>query len=161
QAPVPSAELFAESEQLHERAVENLTAALQQGHPLTLASLHNQACSWIDRCFHEEGSLTGKRVDTAVEQLRLVHKLRIEKLGKEHPDTQQTEKKISEISNLQKQMEKDGANHGAMEAFGTWQELLQSVGTRYMRVVVHMASGRKKWLEERHGEGVTLPSRAR
>ena len=83
QAPEPSAELFAESEQLHERAVENLTAALQQarvveyvimmyhlvvwgdvpsprqGHPLTLASLHNQACSWIDRCFHEEGSLTG------------------------------------------------------------------------------------------------------
>ena len=27
-------------------------------------------------------------------------------------------------------MEKDGANHGAMEAFGTWQELLQSVETR-------------------------------
>jgi len=126
EAPVPSAELFAESEQLHERAVENLTAALQQGHPLTLASLHNQACSWIDRCFHEEGSLTGKRVDTAVEQLRLVHKLRIEKLGKEHPDTQQTEKKISEISNLQKQMEKDGANHGAMEAFGTWQDLFNA-----------------------------------
>mmetsp|Transcript_38283 Transcript_38283/g.88482 ORF Transcript_38283/g.88482 Transcript_38283/m.88482 type:complete len:635 (+) Transcript_38283:116-2020(+) len=126
EAPEPTKELLEESRKLHERAVHGLTSALQQGHPLTLASLYNQACSWLDDCLHDGGGLSGPQVDTAIEQLQLVHRLRIEKLGKEHPDTQQAEKKLAEISQLQKQMSQDGPGSQQVEAYATWQDLFRA-----------------------------------
>ncbi|CAJ1427936.1 unnamed protein product [Effrenium voratum] len=128
EAPQPTKELLEESDQLHSRAVGSLTELLQQGHPLTLASMHNQACSWLDQCQFEEGSWSGPLVDEAVDQLRLVHKLRIEKLGKEHPDTVQTEKKLQEINRMKKQLENQdaGAAGKKIESFATFQDLFNA-----------------------------------
>eukprot|EP00931_Biecheleriopsis_adriatica_P058245 TRINITY_DN3461_c0_g1_i5.p1 TRINITY_DN3461_c0_g1~~TRINITY_DN3461_c0_g1_i5.p1 ORF type:complete len:789 (-),score=128.53 TRINITY_DN3461_c0_g1_i5:181-2547(-) len=103
EAPKPSEALFLEADAAHARAVSKLSSALSQGHPLTLAALHNQSCCWLEQSrFQGKDSLEGPLVDKAVAQLKLVHKLRIEKLGKEHPDTEQTERKLQEISLSQK-----------------------------------------------------------
>eukprot|EP00435_Cladocopium_sp_Y103_P073504 s127_g43.t3 len=129
EAPEPSAELFKESDQLHERAVQSLKDLLQQGHPLTLSSLHNQACSWLDRCVFQKTCSAGGPIDESISQLRLVHKLRVEKLGKEHPDTQQTERKLQEIARIQKQFanaDANGADQGRLESFPSFQDFFQA-----------------------------------
>jgi len=129
EAPEPSAELFNESDQLHQRAVQSLKDLLQQGHPLTLSSLHNQACSWLDRCVFQKTCSAGGPIDESISQLRLVHKLRVEKLGKEHPDTQQTERKLQEIARIQKQFansDANGADQGRLESFPSFQDFFQA-----------------------------------
>ncbi|CAK9012493.1 unnamed protein product [Durusdinium trenchii] len=124
EAPEPSNDLFTESEQLHQRAVQSLKDLLQQGHPLTLSAMHNQACSWLDRCLFDNKCDAGGPIDESVSQLRLVHKLRIEKLGKEHPDTQQTERKLQEITRTQKQLSQRnrGAEQGKLESFSSFED---------------------------------------
>eukprot|EP00434_Breviolum_minutum_P037612 symbB.v1.2.033357.t1/scaffold4121.1/size44329/8 len=150
EAPEPSEELFKESDQLHERAVQSLKDLFQQGHPLTLASMHNQACSWLDRCIFQKNCSSGGPIDASVSQLRLVHKLRVEKLGKEHPDTQQTEWKLQEIARIQKQFanaDPKVADQGNFETFPSFQDFFyahfETVRTAedFQQVRKHMHEG--------------------
>eukprot|EP00930_Biecheleria_cincta_P032841 TRINITY_DN2275_c0_g3_i1.p1 TRINITY_DN2275_c0_g3~~TRINITY_DN2275_c0_g3_i1.p1 ORF type:complete len:800 (-),score=143.67 TRINITY_DN2275_c0_g3_i1:259-2658(-) len=121
EAPKPTMELLEEAERAHERAASKLVEELSQGHPLSLAALHNQASCWLDRaCFEGQGTLKGPLVEKALSQLRTVYKLRIEKLGKEHPDTELTERKLAEVS--LRQMSSDSA---ALEGPSSWQDAFQ------------------------------------
>lgn len=121
EAPKASRELLEESERANERAASKLVEELSQGHPLSLAALHNQASCWLTRaCFEGQGTLAGPLVETALTQLRTVYKLRIEKLGKEHPDTKLTERKLAEVS--LRQMSSDSA---ALEGPSSWQDAFQ------------------------------------
>lgn len=122
EAPEPSTELLEESERSNERAASKLVQELSQGHPLSLAALHNQASCWLERArFEGKGLLKGPLVEKALAQLRTVYKLRIEKLGKEHPDTELTERKLNEV-NL-RQMSEDS---NIVEGPSTWQDTFQS-----------------------------------
>lgn len=121
EAPIASIELLEESERANERAASKLVEELSQGHPLSLAALHNQASCWLIRaCFEGQGTLTGPLVEKALTQLRTVYKLRIEKLGKEHPDTELTERKLAEVS--LRQMSSDSS---ALQGPSSWQDAFQ------------------------------------
>jgi len=103
-APYPTVAIFDEAEALHQRAVDRLTAILFDSHPLTLTAMHNQACHWLSRFQYEDRTsdappdwdLIGK----CAAQLHNVHKMRTEKLGKQHPETSLTETALVTCSGL-------------------------------------------------------------
>jgi hypothetical protein len=106
-APDPSEELMDEAEVLHARAVGRLQEVLHAAHPLALTAMHNQACHWLVRAkMISEGEVTSveqhlerlrKIEDTAEKLLQQVLTKRTQNLGKEHPDTVQTQQVINSM----------------------------------------------------------------
>jgi hypothetical protein len=93
---VASRKLLTEAEGLHKRAVQGLTKKLHEAHPLTLSAMHSQATHWLacsDSHVEAGGSTRVAEgppmtlLRQAMEQIRFVHTLRTEKLGRQHPDT--------------------------------------------------------------------------
>mmetsp|Transcript_146609 Transcript_146609/g.372033 ORF Transcript_146609/g.372033 Transcript_146609/m.372033 type:complete len:916 (+) Transcript_146609:162-2909(+) len=125
-----STELLAEAEDLHRRAVQGLTDKLHEAHPLTLAAMHAQAVHWLTRVDMEAPSSPnsssstspehagGSMVRQAMEQLRMVHTLRTEKLGRQHPDTTITEQALKACTQRLRRMR---ASKGV--TFTSWAEL--------------------------------------
>merc|ERR1712166_937756 len=102
---------------------------------LTLASMHNQACHWFtvaefDAALfgpghnQEEDVPNDQRdpflVQKALSQLRKVHSYRIQKLGKEHPETKATEVILLEQS---RRMRAHGGDIVArLKSYSSWKE---------------------------------------
>mmetsp|Transcript_105677 Transcript_105677/g.328159 ORF Transcript_105677/g.328159 Transcript_105677/m.328159 type:complete len:963 (+) Transcript_105677:95-2983(+) len=141
--------LLLEAEELHTRAATSLSRVLHEGHPVTLTARHNQAChwlaysSWCRKVVQERKgeaktqagasrltSISDELERNGLEQLKLVHTLRIEKLGKEHPDTEQTEKLLLRRSTLAKERERGQHLKSSLtldlnpkHSYSTWAEL--------------------------------------
>jgi len=101
-APQPSDETFDRAEALHERVVSKFIETLTLQHPRTLDAMHNQADCWLRRARfvekaqnaeenHDESERLIKQAEEMFEKVRFI---RQQKLGKEHPDTENTAKSL-------------------------------------------------------------------
>jgi len=97
ESPESSPERMAQAEALHDHAVSKLSEVLEPFHPLTLHARHNQACHWLLRSKYEMSAGLKSKDDLktkAMAELRAVWDTRVEKLGREHPDTLATDEVI-------------------------------------------------------------------
>jgi len=100
---------LAMAETLHARAVDNLQTVLHRLHPLCLTAMHNQAVHWL--------SLDIKP-DARQKQLEEVFKARVEKLGKQHPDTVLTEQVLRQHRRVL-----TGMSRTMTQTLETWAEI--------------------------------------
>lgn len=124
--PDSSCEILGEADKLHERAADKLKEALGDQHPLTLAALHNQACHWLAcSAFRAQSARSGDRDarldERALAQLRQVHNKRMEKLGKEHPDTLATERVLR--SETRRDRLSGGSARTRLANYSSWKDL--------------------------------------